>query len=583
MGANNPRITTLNPSFVNLPQKLSDDRKRGREATRKLQKKRFRFDHSDKFAEDQEKDLPALPPKAESIPDEVAFPLSQTWQLKLSKWEMNIDAALAYLRTLPCSFRKGADYVRLYESLGGDSSTVGKWRVEGELGRQRLHGVNPMRIRQVRKKTHAPLWEAARDVLQHKGDDIDERLRAGDLYIVEYPECWDRSVRDKVCRETRDDRPVRLAAPTCLFWHREGQLLPVAIQLKPADVKEKNPVFTPQHPPTDWQLARAHVSCADAHVHEGIHHLLETHLVNEAIALCMFRELHPDHPICQLLTPHFQGTMSINKIAHEHLLSPTGPIQKAMAAGADGVRTLARIYYKQWSWSERSLVRDIETRGLEKLQGYHYRDDAMAIFKAFKKYIKAYLNIFYRSAQDIAEDYELKAFIDAVGKGPPHGGGIPGFPTFQSLDNRDKLTELITEIMFRAGPQHAAVNNGQFDTYGEIANAPGMLYGELPDALDPKNPVFNDGKFWESLPKPEQAIAQMGMVWVLSLPTRRNLMAMGQFPSLDPCVSFELTEAISALRQRLQEISYNIKKRNTGLVVPYGYLDPMNVSLSTDV
>jgi hypothetical protein len=73
------------------------------------------------------------------------------------------------------------------------------------------------------------------------------------------------------------------------------------------------------------------------------------------------------------------------------------------------------------------------------------------------------------------------------------------------------------------------------------------------------------------------------MVWILSMPTRRNILYMGDFPAFDPRLSFQALESIVSLRRRLQMISYDIQKRNEALAVPYHYMDPQNVALSTDV
>ena len=73
------------------------------------------------------------------------------------------------------------------------------------------------------------------------------------------------------------------------------------------------------------------------------------------------------------------------------------------------------------------------------------------------------------------------------------------------------------------------------------------------------------------------------MVAVLSLPTRRALLTIGEFPDFNPALSVEATETIAALRRRLQSISREIQARNEKSDFPYRYLDPQYVSLSTDL
>jgi hypothetical protein len=568
----------MNPSRHQLPQKVSDDRRRGRDDTRRIEQERFQLDRE---GPSKDSDLARLPPFAKGLPREVKFLHSYKTRLGMAKLERMVKSKVVSALTLFRRFDKQDDYHALYRLLGGDAESLGRWRLDAEFGRMRLDGVNPMAIQKLRDDSSTPLWEAAARVLGPKMD-IRSLFRQEKLYFVEYADLWHATVQDEVRKaRPRRGRPVRLAAPTCLFWEKDGQLLPLSIQLKPADVAEPNPVITPLDKPADWQMARAHVSAADGHVHEGYYHLLETHLVNEAVALCMYRQLHPDHPVRQLLTPHYHGTLAINDTARKHLLCirPSGPIQTAMAAGVTGTLNAARLRYRRWSFTERALERDIEVRGVEHLPNYHYRDDALKIHAALKRFVHAFLSLWYHGAADVAEDYELQDFLTEVGA--PLGGDVPGFPA--RLASPAELVELVTHLIFRAGPQHAAVNNGQFDTYGEAANGPGRLHGELPEEIRQDQAHYQEVDFWRGLPGREAAVAQMCMVWVLSLPTQRSILHTGEFPDFDPALSFEAVEAIAALRRRLQSISCDIQERNTKLAIPYRYLDPQNVSRSTDV
>jgi hypothetical protein len=611
----------MNPSRHQLPQKVSPDRQRGRAVTCKLEQARFEMcpvplpghDGGDpkKSAEHEEGEdyRRPLPPRAEEVPADVDFPKPQVAQLVVAKYGIKLTTYKARLRLALRRFDRQDDYHALYRSLGGDPQSLGHWRLDAEFGRQRLDGVNPMHIRRLRDDARTPVWEAAARVLSQTSPkhDIAALFKAGRLYVTDYAVLAHPTVQREVRKAAgRGKLPVRLAAPTCVLWEDDaGQLLPLAIQLKPARVAENNPVITPLHKPGDWQMARAHVSAADGHLHEGYYHLLETHLVNEAVALCMYRRLHPDHPVRQLLTPHYQGTLAINKQARGHLLSTVGkggPIQRAMAAGVVGTLNAAALLYRDWRFPERSFKADIAARGVEDLRNYHYRDDARSIDASLRWFVDAFLRLWYRADRDVVEDYELQHFVCEVGA--PRGAAIPGFPLpakrdrlcdvcgsngpcaaggAPRIDNTAALVDLIADLIFRGGPQHAAVNNGQFDTYGEVANGPGRLYGELPEEIRLDEEHTSEAAFWRRLPDPQTAVQQMAMVWVLSLPTRRSILQTGEFPDFDPALSFEAVEAIASLRRKLQTISYTIQERNTELAIPYRYLDPQNVSLSTDI
>jgi hypothetical protein len=75
----------------------------------------------------------------------------------------------------------------------------------------------------------------------------------------------------------------------------------------------------------------------------------------------------------------------------------------------------------------------------------------------------------------------------------------------------------------------------------------------------------------------------MGMVWVLSAPTHGSILQSGNAAAFASEVCFEAAEAVAAFRRRLQAISDKVDARNAALDVPYRYLDPLNVSRSTDI
>jgi hypothetical protein len=569
----------MNPSRYELPQRVSPDRRRARTETLRLERERFTFK--------RDAPLPGipgnfrwLPPSCEKLPSEYDFPPSKIFG-ELAAWRLwtavNLLPGMAKWVTL---FRSPERYAGVFQGLNRPAKIMSRWRDDAEFGRQRLTGVNPMQIRCLQESAEGtPLWEAAEEVLKRTEPrrpikDMYDKRR---LFYTDYSSLWHPRVQSHV------HKGISLAAPTCLFWTNDtGHLMPLAIQLKPRG-EPKNPVFTPLSPEYDWMMARAHAQAADTHTHEGTYHLLETHLVSGAVALCMYRQLHPDHPVRQILEPHYADTLAINKLALGGLLAEGGTIDTAIAAGVSGTLDAARMHYAGWSFTGRSLAADLKERGVddsETLPFYYYRDDASNVRAAIRNYVKGVIGLWYGSGEDVVEDTELQAWVAETASS--RGGDIPGFPA--SLSTVTELCEVVTELIFRAGPQHAAVNNGQFEAYAWVPNSPAMVRSRLPEEPSPMDGHFTSLDFWRAMPSWSPATSQLNMVWVLSKPTTRTLLHVGgESPALSPSYCPQVDEIVGGFRRRLHSISQKIQRRNATLDIPYVFLDPLNISRSTDI
>ena len=56
----------------------------------------------------------------------------------------------------------------------------------------------------------------------------------------------------------------------------------------------------------------------------GVRHLLETHLVTEVFVVVTARQLHPDHPVSQLLSPHLRFTVALDCLARVDAVTAPG-------------------------------------------------------------------------------------------------------------------------------------------------------------------------------------------------------------------------------------------------------------------
>lgn len=592
----------MNPNVYFLPQKCPPDRAYARALTLRWQQEEPAPDGSLTpgwltFARDQPlsptrfevpfRPLPGFAKPLESakkpllgdakkLHPQYDFTTAKKARLMLLRYRKRFNENI--VRSLSARGAGEASFERFYRLMREPDFVRSRWDTDVEFARQRLTGVNPMSIRRHRAR-EAPVPADVVEAADRYLGSISSKRRVRDLvagrrlYRCDYPELGTTRIQEYV--KFRPRAGV-LTAPTAWFWVDDDErLMPLAIQLHPAG-GGPDTVFTPASPPWTWLCARAHVQSADAHLHEGYYHLLETHMVNEAVAVAMFRRLHPDHPIRQLMADHYEDTLAIDSAARGNLLAMDGPIDRGLAAGVHGVLDAARMRYTTWRWPERTLKEDLRRRGVDQgLPDYYYRADALAVYETVERYVAAVMSPWYRTDEDVAGDPELQAWLAEVGDEAL--GNVPGFPS--KVTEKARLFELLADLVFRAGPQHAAVNNGQFDSYGWIPNAPGYMRAPLPEG----GVALAAEDFWRTMPETDPALAQMGMVWVLSAPTQRSILQAGGSRAFSPDVCFEAGEAVAAFRRRLQTISSVIDARNSALAVPYRYLDPVNISRSTDI
>ena len=99
---------------------------------------------------------------------------------------------------------------------------------------------------------------------------------------------------------------------------------------------------------------------ADALNSQIVQHLMGCHFVSEAFAVAMYRELSKDHPIRQLLTPHFDGLLEINTAGVAQLINNGGIVSNIAGFGFSGLEEFVRLGYRHWNFEDADFVRDLQ-------------------------------------------------------------------------------------------------------------------------------------------------------------------------------------------------------------------------------
>ncbi|KAI7813552.1 polyunsaturated fatty acid 5-lipoxygenase-like [Triplophysa rosa] len=223
----------------------------------------------------------------------------------------------------------------------------------------------------------------------------------------------------------------------------------------------------------------------------------------------------------------------------------------------------------------------INARGMENTPKYYYRDDGMMIWEAIYSFVDKVIEIYYDSDETVQKDVEIQKFVKNVnygmqeaifGKKDSEGKKFP-----QSLKTREELAKYLTAVIFTASAQHAAVNFGQFEWYGCIPNSPSIMRNPPPQekgTVDLKH-VMN------TLPDRDCSRAVLGTVWALSRFQDKERY-LGMYPDKH-FTEQPVKEAIMTFRNKLDELTDTIKRRNEGLKMSYCYLSPDQIPNSVAI
>lgn len=466
-----------------------------------------------------------------------------------------------------------------------------------EFARQRLAGQNPMVIRRVQPADQVLLGAWANNsysLSDGRAIDLTQAAQAHRLFLADYPLLADLTPTDL--------QPGRyVGSPIAVFYRTEAGLEPLLIQVEPGRV------LTPAAG-DDWTRAKLYVQAADVTHHELIAHLADTHLAMEAFAIATPRQLPASHPVYRLLRPHFQYLLAINTRGNTILLGEGAAIDQLMAPTRATSLGLINKAYRQRAFSDYALPVNIQNRGLEPefLPELAYRDDALLLWEAIAGYGTQYLHRYYQDDEAVQQDPYLQAWAAELGaplasrpqqefaQAPvwlpqdlkaqvgldleqlPTYARVPDFPsphTPGSLSSLHQLIQIVTQVIFTCGPQHAAVNFSQFDYVGYTPNAPLALYSR------PDTPVDLE----TLLPNAEQELAQMQLTFALSGIRWGSLGSSDLIQFIDPGDR----QALSQFQAELAAIEAKINTRNQQRLakdgIDYPYLLPSRIPNSINI
>jgi arachidonate 15-lipoxygenase len=398
-------------------------------------------------------------------------------------------------------------------------------------------------------------------------------------------------------------QPRFLAAPIALFYWNPapgpgyppgGALQPIAIQLAQKHDAETAPVFTPNdsaggNDPNrlKWRIAKYFVNVCSAIQHEGVAHLGDCHLMIEAMVVAANRQLSTEHPLLKLLKPHFRFTININDDAIHSLIIPGGVVATNVGPAIEDTLRMVGDAHRAWRWDDNNPERVFALRGVDKLAEFAFRDDTLPIWAAIKRYVSGYLRLYYQGDQDVRDDTELQGFVWEL-TAPQYCGlkGLGGLTATGDeqrpwrLESLDYLVEMVSLILYTAGPQHASVNYAQYPLMSYMPSVAGTIY-RAPPAKSTKVASIQECMAW--YPPLDVALYTFLFEFLLS-GVQFDTFGHYEHNPRDPYFTDpRVAPLVADLQAELAQIETDIRKRNKARAMPYPFQLPSNIPNSISI
>ena len=395
---------------------------------------------------------------------------------------------------------------------GKNIGSLADWYSDARFAQQHLSGVNPSTIETATpEKIKAYVDEAGKQELVGMKNLLSE---GKSLLIQDYSYFRDATgvTNEQVFMNTVPEldanrKPTgktafRYACASVVIFelHKDGRLHPLAITLDYRGTLEKSiTIFNRRLSPDDqgtvnekddwpWRYAKTCAQTADWTRHEIAVHLVDTHMIEEAIIVATNRTIPEEHLLHEILSPHWFRTLALNAAARDLLvpavvarLAGLGP-----SIGPEGNRAfgLVRWSYKNFNFQDKYIPNDLKKRGFDlhgtgqgaKYCNYPYANCMSLLWGIIREFVKSVLTTKYKSNKDVQNDTCISDWCKEI----QTQGQIPTFPSITTVD---QLIDAVTMCIHTASPQHTAVNYLQNYYYSFVPSKPPALCTPLPDNL----------------------------------------------------------------------------------------------------
>ncbi|XP_042359021.1 hydroperoxide isomerase ALOXE3-like [Plectropomus leopardus] len=505
------------------------------------------------------------------LPAEVRFSLSKKMEILYTKAMIGAELMFKGLIVSTKDWEKIEDIKGIFWTK---KTTVSEyvsehWKEDDFYGYQFLNGVNPNVIKRCSElPPNFPVTEEMVKPFLAEGSSLQKEMEKGNIFLC------DLNRMDGLSTQVYNGEPLHVTAGLCLlFSNPEKKLKPIAIQLH-QQPSEQNPIFLPSDPETDWLLAKMFFKNADLMQHQSVYHFMNSHGLADVFTVATLRSFSVIHPLYKLLIPHVHYTLQINILGKKSIFGPDGIVSKS-SLGLEGMTVLMRRAHSETTYSSLCLPENITARGLESIPNFYYRDDGLKLWNIINSFVKAVVEHYYPSDNEVCKDTELQEWISEIFT---HGfleNKATGFPSgFQSVE---EVIKFITMVIFTVTAQHAAVNTGQFDYYSWAPNG-SLLLRKPPPTTKGQSSIKT---ILETLPNVGETVKFADVAWTLAN-KYTDMVPMGTYPEErfdEPAIK----EMIKKFQAELSCLSEAITTRNSQLDLPYTYLNPAEIENSITI
>lgn len=581
-----------------IPNNLSTSEKQARQNHLQTKQNWFKYSSSHPVPWLDPLSIPIITSQMQLVEGLEEYWVSDAWQTEFDERLQKAEGTVAqppYMQ-IADSFETYSDFTESY-TAPVNIATPPNIDDDASFAGQRLSGANPLMIKKVLHLGDLPNSLAIKDGDGPDGIKLAQAVVDQRLYICDYSELGFLAGPGEFMYPIINGGPFLVDLPCqkyvnapigLFYWDGplnsvEGRLLPYAIQL---EQQAAAAVFTPKESgeythPLNWRVAKAAFQAADALAHEWDSHLMRTHVVLAPFAISGERHLHPDHPLLVLMRPHLRYTLKINSETGK--LTDLGSYGDVLLAPEHaGLSDLLKHYYKSYMnrgfHQMASLENELKSRNMGKNDApihYPYRDDGLPVFGAIKDFVTEYITLYYRDDQEVQADEELSAFVKELTSNS--FGGVQGLTqNGNKVQSIDDLIDVFTNLIWTAGPAHAAVNYAQWDYMADPRNMPVSVYLEAPeDGGGP--PLVNHH---EILPQYSLAKLQAGLMYVLGT---YRLDMLGHYRPKDFTDPDVIKKIIPDFQCKLAQIGGNTFAVDQTRAVKYPYLLPWLITNSTSI